>query len=29
MPVAEAEALVARDIEKWTKLLRSAGISAD
>jgi tripartite-type tricarboxylate transporter receptor subunit TctC len=29
MPVAEAEALVASDIEKWTKLLRSAGISAD
>ena len=29
MPVKEAEALVASDIEKWTKLLRSAGISAD
>ena len=25
----EAEALVARDIEKWTRLIRSAGISAD
>jgi tripartite-type tricarboxylate transporter receptor subunit TctC len=29
MPVAQAEALVAEDIEKWTKLIRSAGISAD
>lgn len=29
MPVREAEALVASDIEKWTKLIRSAGISAD
>ena len=29
MPVKEAEALVASDIEKWTKLIRSAGISAD
>lgn len=29
LPVAEAEALVARDIERWTKLIRSAGISAD
>lgn len=26
---AQAEALVARDIEKWTKLIRAAGISAD
>jgi tripartite-type tricarboxylate transporter receptor subunit TctC len=26
---AEAEPLVANDIEKWTKLIRSAGISAD
>ena len=26
---SEAEALVASDIEKWTKLIRSAGISAD
>lgn len=29
MPAAQAEALVASDIEKWTKLIRSAGISAD
>jgi tripartite-type tricarboxylate transporter receptor subunit TctC len=29
VPVAEAEALVARDIDKWIKLIRSAGISAD
>jgi tripartite-type tricarboxylate transporter receptor subunit TctC len=29
MPVKDAEALVASDIEKWTKLIRSAGISAD
>jgi tripartite-type tricarboxylate transporter receptor subunit TctC len=29
MPVKEAEALVANDIEKWTKLIRSAGLSAD
>ncbi|MGH8739342.1 MAG: Bug family tripartite tricarboxylate transporter substrate binding protein [Burkholderiales bacterium] len=29
MPVKQAEALVAEDIEKWTKLIRSAGISAD
>jgi tripartite-type tricarboxylate transporter receptor subunit TctC len=29
MSVAEAEALVARDTEKWTKLIRSAGIRAD
>jgi tripartite-type tricarboxylate transporter receptor subunit TctC len=27
--VAEAEALVARDIDKWTQLIRAAGISAD
>ena len=26
---AQAEALVAGDIEKWTKLIRNAGISAD
>jgi tripartite-type tricarboxylate transporter receptor subunit TctC len=26
---AQAEALVARDIEKWTQLIRAAGISAD
>lgn len=26
---AQAEALVARDLEKWTKLIRAAGISAD
>ena len=29
MPAKDAEALVASDIEKWTKLIRSAGISAD
>jgi tripartite-type tricarboxylate transporter receptor subunit TctC len=29
MPVKDAEALVASDIEKWTKLIRSAGLSAD
>jgi tripartite-type tricarboxylate transporter receptor subunit TctC len=29
MPVKDAEALVANDIEKWTKLIRSAGLSAD
>jgi tripartite-type tricarboxylate transporter receptor subunit TctC len=29
MPVKQAEALVASDIEKWIKLIRSAGISAD
>jgi tripartite-type tricarboxylate transporter receptor subunit TctC len=29
IPGGEAEALVARDIEKWTRLIRSAGISAD
>ena len=29
MPVKQAEALVASDIEKWTKLIRSAGISVD
>jgi tripartite-type tricarboxylate transporter receptor subunit TctC len=29
LPVPETEALVARDIEKWTPLIRSAGISAD
>jgi tripartite-type tricarboxylate transporter receptor subunit TctC len=29
VPAAEAEALVASDIEKWIKLIRSAGISAD
>jgi len=29
MPIKEAEALVASDIEKWTKLIRSAGLSAD
>ena len=29
MPVKDAEALVARDIEQWIQLIRSAGISAD
>jgi hypothetical protein len=29
LPAREAEALVASDIEKWTRLIRSAGISAD
>ncbi len=29
LSVPETEALVARDIEKWTRLIRSAGISAD
>jgi tripartite-type tricarboxylate transporter receptor subunit TctC len=29
MTVREAEALVARDLEKWTRLIRSAGIRAD
>jgi len=29
MTLGEAEALVARDTEKWTRLIRSAGIRAD
>lgn len=29
VPAAEAEALLARDIDKWTQLIRAAGISAD
>ncbi len=29
LSVRETEALVARDIDKWTRLIRSAGISAD
>jgi len=29
LSLAETEALVASDIEKWTRLIRSAGISAD
>ena len=29
LSVRETEALVARDIEKWTQLIRAAGISAD
>ncbi len=29
LSVPETEALVARDIDKWTRLIRSAGISAD
>ncbi|HSD40391.1 MAG TPA: tripartite tricarboxylate transporter substrate binding protein [Burkholderiales bacterium] len=29
LSAAETEALVARDIEKWTKLVRAAGIQAD
>jgi tripartite-type tricarboxylate transporter receptor subunit TctC len=29
MSVGEAEALIARDREKWTQLIRSAGIRAD
>ena len=29
MTVREAEALVARDLDKWTQLIRSAGIRAD
>jgi tripartite-type tricarboxylate transporter receptor subunit TctC len=29
MSAGEAEALVASDIEKWTKLIRNAGLSAD
>lgn len=29
LSVPETEALVARDIEKWTRLIRAAGISAD
>jgi tripartite-type tricarboxylate transporter receptor subunit TctC len=29
IPVVEAEALVVRDIDKWTQLIRAAGISAD
>ena len=29
VPAAEAEALVARDIDEWIKLIRSAGIRAD
>jgi tripartite-type tricarboxylate transporter receptor subunit TctC len=29
LPTRAAEALVANDIERWTKLIRSAGISAD
>jgi hypothetical protein len=26
---AEAEAMLARDIDKWSRLIRAAGISAD
>jgi tripartite-type tricarboxylate transporter receptor subunit TctC len=29
LPVKAAEALVANDIQQWTRLIRSAGISAD
>ncbi|HVL35784.1 MAG TPA: tripartite tricarboxylate transporter substrate binding protein [Burkholderiales bacterium] len=29
LPVREAEALVAKDIDRWTSLIRSAGLSAD
>jgi tripartite-type tricarboxylate transporter receptor subunit TctC len=29
LSAAETEALVKRDIEKWTKLVRAAGIRAD
>jgi tripartite-type tricarboxylate transporter receptor subunit TctC len=29
LSLQETEALVSRDIDKWTKLLRSAGIQAD
>jgi len=29
LSIAETEALVARDIDKWTKLIRAAGIQAD
>jgi len=29
MSVAEAQALIARDTEKWTQLIRGAGIRAD
>jgi tripartite-type tricarboxylate transporter receptor subunit TctC len=29
LSMAETEALVARDIDKWTKLIRAAGIQAD
>jgi tripartite-type tricarboxylate transporter receptor subunit TctC len=29
LSIQEAQALVARDIEKWTQLIRAAGISAD
>jgi hypothetical protein len=29
LSMAETEALVKRDIEKWTKLVRAAGIRAD
>jgi tripartite-type tricarboxylate transporter receptor subunit TctC len=29
MSLAETEAFVAAEIDKWTRLIRSAGISAD
>jgi tripartite-type tricarboxylate transporter receptor subunit TctC len=29
LPIAETETLVAREIDKWTELIRNAGISAD
>jgi tripartite-type tricarboxylate transporter receptor subunit TctC len=29
LSAAETEAVVARDIEKWTRLVRAAGIQAD
>ena len=29
LPVAETEALVAREIDKWTRLIRNAGLNAD
>ena len=29
LSMTETEALVARDIDKWTKLIRAAGIQAD
>jgi tripartite-type tricarboxylate transporter receptor subunit TctC len=29
VPAAQAEALLARDLDKWTRLIRAAGISAD
>jgi tripartite-type tricarboxylate transporter receptor subunit TctC len=29
VPAAQAEAMLARDIDKWARMIRAAGISAD